>query len=126
MSWFKPIGRGLEDFPALKGLGLSDLGYPERVFVLVTDSLLFVTQEGTAHYRSQSDRNNAVTLTQDLHDPNLSAYRLDSGELVGRVTLPANATGSPITYMVNNRQYIVVPVGGSGLPSRQVALALPE
>ena len=31
--------------------------------------------------------------------------------------MPAHQTGSPMTYMLNGRQYIVVAVGGGGLPA---------
>jgi quinoprotein glucose dehydrogenase len=35
------------------------------------------------------------------------------------------ATGIPMTYMVNGRQFIVVAVGAAGVPAELVALALP-
>jgi quinoprotein glucose dehydrogenase len=39
--------------------------------------------------------------------------------------LPAMATGIPMTYMVDGRQFIVVAVGATGVPAELVALALP-
>jgi hypothetical protein len=39
--------------------------------------------------------------------------------------LPANTTGVPMTYMANNKQYIVVSVAAPGHPAELVALALP-
>ena len=39
--------------------------------------------------------------------------------------LPAMATGIPMTYMVNDRQFIVVAIGAAGVPAELVALALP-
>jgi hypothetical protein len=35
------------------------------------------------------------------------------------------ATGVPMTYMVNDRQFIVVAVAASGMPAELIALALP-
>jgi quinoprotein glucose dehydrogenase len=41
------------------------------------------------------------------------------------MALPAMATGVPMTYMVNDRQFIVVAVGAPGVPAELIALALP-
>ena len=41
------------------------------------------------------------------------------------MALPAMATGIPMTYMVNDRQFIVVAVGAAGFPAELIALALP-
>jgi quinoprotein glucose dehydrogenase len=35
------------------------------------------------------------------------------------------ATGVPMTYMVDGRQFIVLAVGAAGVPAELVALALP-
>jgi quinoprotein glucose dehydrogenase len=39
--------------------------------------------------------------------------------------LPAMATGIPMTYIADGRQFIVVAVGAAGVPAELVALALP-
>lgn len=39
--------------------------------------------------------------------------------------LPSMATGIPMTYMVDGRQFIVIVVGATGVPAELVALALP-
>jgi quinoprotein glucose dehydrogenase len=39
--------------------------------------------------------------------------------------LPAGTSGSPMTYMVNGKQYIVVAISGRQYPGELVALALP-
>lgn len=54
----------------------------------------------------------------------LSAFNKATGELISETTLPANAGGSPMTYSLGSRQYIVVPVGGGGVPAELVGLAL--
>ena len=40
--------------------------------------------------------------------------------------MPAGQTGSPMTYMVNGKQYIVVAVGGQGSPAELLAYRLPD
>jgi quinoprotein glucose dehydrogenase len=39
--------------------------------------------------------------------------------------LPASTTGVPMTYMIDDRQYIVVAIGGRGMPAELVALTIP-
>ena len=56
----------------------------------------------------------------------LRAYDKASGEEVGAVLMPAPQTGSPMTYMVDGRQYIVVSIAGGGFPAELVAFRLPE
>ena len=44
----------------------------------------------------------------------LRAYDKATGADAGAVYMPAPQTGSPMTYMLNGKQYIVVAIGGSG------------
>jgi len=53
------------------------------------------------------------------------SYDKATGEIVSETLLPANTTGVPMTYMANNKQYIVVAVAAPGRPAELVALALP-
>jgi quinoprotein glucose dehydrogenase len=39
--------------------------------------------------------------------------------------LPSSTTGIPMTYLANDRQFIVVAIGGRGFPAELVALTLP-
>ena len=39
--------------------------------------------------------------------------------------MPAPQTGSPMTYMLNGRQYVVVPISGAGYSAELLAFALP-
>jgi quinoprotein glucose dehydrogenase len=48
-----------------------------------------------------------------------------TGAVVFEIELPASTTGIPMTYMVNDRQYIVVAIGARGTPAELVALAIP-
>jgi len=48
-----------------------------------------------------------------------------NGELIHQMELPAGTTGIPMTFMLNERQYIVVAIGGAEHDAELVALALP-
>ena len=120
--WMVASGDGPRDHPLLKDLNLPKLGWPLRTFVLVTKSLLLTAQEGPVSPERLTDH---LEADHTIRDPELRAYDKHSGELLAQVELPANATGSPMTYLVNGKQYIVVAVGGSNIPAELVALALP-
>ena len=56
--------------------------------------------------------------------PILHAYDKKTGENLGELPMPASQTSVPMTYMYQNRQFVVVAVGGQ--PAGQlVAFALP-
>ena len=61
----------------------------------------------------------------EISDPKLCAYDKANGKLVDEVALPRNATGAPMTYIQDGKQFIVVPTGGSNLPAELIALCLP-
>ena len=48
----------------------------------------------------------------------LRAYDKATGKEAGAVYMPAPQTGSPMTYMLNGKQYIVVAISGAGLHGR--------
>ena len=56
----------------------------------------------------------------------LRAYDKKTGAQVGEGLMPASITGSPMTYMVNGRQYIVVGVSGGNYTGEYIAFALPQ
>jgi quinoprotein glucose dehydrogenase len=45
---------------------------------------------------------------------------------VGEVRMPAPISGSPMTYSVNGRQYIIVAVSGAGYSGEYIAFAAPQ
>jgi quinoprotein glucose dehydrogenase len=55
----------------------------------------------------------------------LFAYDKATGREVGAVTIPSMQTGSPMTYMVGDTQYLVVATGGGDNPGRLTAFKLP-
>jgi quinoprotein glucose dehydrogenase len=49
-----------------------------------------------------------------------------TGEIISEFKLPAKQTGLPMSYAIDDRQYIVVAVGGPDHPAELVALTVPE
>jgi quinoprotein glucose dehydrogenase len=107
--------------PVLKQLGLHSLGRPARGHVLLTKTLLIVGQEGGTHREGGGPEK---VPDFEVSDPKLGAYDKATGKVVGEIALPRNATGAPMTYMLNGTQFIVVPTGGSNLPAELIALRL--
>ena len=56
----------------------------------------------------------------------LRAYDKATGREVGAVYMPAQQSGSPMTYMLNGRQYIIVAVSGGNYSGEYIAFALPQ
>ena len=100
--------------PAMKGTDLSNAGRPSRALLMVTKSLLVST-----------DGNNLWAPPPGAGGNLLRAIDKKTGKTIYEMALPAMATGIPMTYMVNDRQFIVVAVGAAGVPASLVALALP-
>jgi len=55
----------------------------------------------------------------------LRAYDKKTGKEVGAVYMPAPQSGSPMTYLVNRKQYIVVAVSGGAYSGEYIAYSLP-
>jgi quinoprotein glucose dehydrogenase len=53
------------------------------------------------------------------------AFDKATGEVVWETELPAGTNGSPITYMHDGKQFIILPIGSIEHPGEWVALALP-
>jgi quinoprotein glucose dehydrogenase len=56
----------------------------------------------------------------------LRAYDKATGQEVGDVFMPAPQTGSPMTYMLNGKQHIVVAISGGTYSGELVAFRLPN
>jgi quinoprotein glucose dehydrogenase len=105
----------VRNHPALKGLNIPRTGQPGYdTGTMVTKSLV-VAGDGM------------VTTTADHpRGAMLRAYDKMTGKEVGRVFLPAPESGSPMTYMVNGKQYIVVAVSGGNYSGEYIAFSLPS
>ena len=56
----------------------------------------------------------------------LRGYDKKTGAEQGAVYMPAPQTGSPMTYMVGTKQYVVLGIGGGGFAAEMIAYRLEE
>lgn len=109
--WMTPLGNGdrYRNHPLLRDLDLPPLGGDDsRSGPLLTKTLLI----------------HALTAGSTDGGPHLVAYDKGTGDVVASVGLPSGAIGTPMTYMLDGRQYIALTVGGE--VSRLIAFALPQ
>jgi quinoprotein glucose dehydrogenase len=115
--WMIPNGGPpdfVRDLPALKGIDLGPTGKPERSPLMVTKTLLFGA-DGAGLFNAGPGAGGRT----------FRAIDKKTGAIIHEMELPAGTTGIPMTYMVRDRQFIVVATGGRGVPAELVALALP-
>ena len=125
--WMVANGDGPRDHPAIKHLNLPPLGNPGRPAPLATKTLLFIG-EGSPIMAAAGSRlppGMPITIAAGYGGDGFKALDKATGELLWRIALPAGTTGAPMTYMFENKQYIVVAVGDREKPAEYVALALP-
>jgi len=97
----------------LKGMDIPKTGQSGAVGLIVTKTLVIMGDP-------------QVTTTPDHpRGAMLRAYDKATGKQVGAVYLPAPQSGSPMTYRVNGRQFIVVAVSGGAYSGEYIAFALP-
>jgi quinoprotein glucose dehydrogenase len=113
--WMAANGDGPRFHPELKALNLPPLGQAVRSGILVTKSLLFVTEGDQLHPRTPPGGGGRKVRVFDKA----------SGRPVWEMELEAGVTGSPMTYLHQGRQYIVFAIGGAQHPAELVALSLP-
>ncbi len=99
--------------PLLKGLNIPKTGQPGSVGVLITKTLVIV---GDPQVTDPGGRPRGAMMR---------AYNKRTGEQVGAVLMPAQVTGSPMTYSVNGKQYIVIANSGGSETGQYTAYALP-
>jgi quinoprotein glucose dehydrogenase len=105
----------VRNHPALKGVNIPRTGRAANTIgILLTRTLLVVGEPGT------------FTMPDGRKGAMLRAYEKSSGKELGSVFMPAGQTGTPMTYMLDGKQYIVVAVGGAGYPSELIAFSLPN
>ncbi len=104
----------IRNHPALKGLTIPRTGRVGRIGTLVTKTLVIAGEGG--FFTTPSGQRGAM----------LRAYDKATGSEVGEVFMPAPQTGSPMTYMLGGRQYLVVPISGGGYSGEFVAFRAPR
>ena len=99
--------------PALKGLNIPRTGRPGILAPLVTKSLVIAGEAGI--FTTPSGARGAM----------LRAYDKATGKEAGAVYMPAPQSGSPMTYLLNGQQYIVVAISGGNYSGELLAFKLP-
>jgi quinoprotein glucose dehydrogenase len=104
----------IRNHPALKGLTIPRTGRPGAVGTLVTKTLVIAGEPGV--FTTPNGQKGAM----------LRAYDKPTGREVGAVYMPTQQSGTPMTYMLNGKQYIVVAIGGNGYTAELRAYKLPD
>ena len=103
----------IRNHPDLKGLNLPRTGRPGIIGTLVTKTLVIAGESG--FFTTPSGERGAM----------LRAYDKITGKEVGAVYMPAPQSGSPMTYRLNGKQYIVIAVSGGAYSGELLAFRLP-
>jgi glucose dehydrogenase len=104
----------VRNHPALRGRTIPKTGQSGAVGLVVTKSLVIMGDP-------------QVTTTPDHpRGAMLRAYDKANGQEVGAVLMPAPQSGSPMTYMLNGKQYIIVAVSGGNYSGEYIAYSLPD
>jgi quinoprotein glucose dehydrogenase len=118
IAWQVPHGEtpdAVRNNDVLKGISIPRTGQPGFIVgTLVTKTLVIA---GDAQVTSPPNRARGAMLR---------AYDKATGAEVGSVLLPAPVSGSPMTYAVGGRQYIVVAVSGGPYSGEYLSLRLPD
>jgi quinoprotein glucose dehydrogenase len=116
LTWQVPHGDtpdAIRNHPALKGLNIPRTGQAGAVGLIVTRTLVIMGDP------------QVTTTPQHPRGAMLRAYDKATGKELGAVFMPGPQSGSPMTYMVNGTQYIVVAVSGGNYSGEYIAYRLP-
>ena len=118
LKWQVPYGETPDNIrlhPALKGKDIPNTGMNgyNGCGVLVTKTLVII---GDTQVTSVTHPRGAM----------MRAYDKATGKEVGAVWMPAPVSGSPMTYMWQGKQYIVIAVSGGNYSGEYLAFALPD
>jgi quinoprotein glucose dehydrogenase len=115
--WQIPHGEtpdNVKNHAALKGLTIPRTGQAGNIGTLVTKTLVIAGEP------------RVTTTATGQRGAMLRAYDKSSGREVGAVYIPAPQSGSPMTYQLGAKQYIVVAVSGGNYPGELIAFWLPN
>jgi quinoprotein glucose dehydrogenase len=100
--------------PALRGMTIPRTGQAGAVGALVTKTLVIIGEPSV------------TTVAPRPRGAMLRAYDKATGKEVGAIHMPAPQSGTPMTYMHNRRQFIIVAISGGTYSGEYVAYRLPE
>jgi quinoprotein glucose dehydrogenase len=103
----------IRNHPALKGVTIPKTGRNGRIGTLVTKTLLVAGEGG--FFTTPNGQRGAM----------LRAYDKATGNELASVYMPAPQSGTPMTYMLNGKQYIVLAISGGSYTGELVAYKLP-
>jgi glucose dehydrogenase len=117
VKWRTPHGEtpdAVRNHALLKGMNIPRTGQGASVGLVITKTLVIL---GESQFT-----------TTDAHPRGamLRAYDKVTGKEVGAVFIPAPQSGSPMTYLANGRQHIVVAVSGGPYSGEYISFALPN
>jgi quinoprotein glucose dehydrogenase len=104
----------IRNHPALKGLTIPRTGRPGFIGTLTTKTLVIAGEAG--QFTTPNGQRGAM----------LRAYDKATGREVGSHYMPAPQTGSPMTYLRDGRQYVVVAIGSATHGAEFLAFRLPN
>ena len=127
IAWQVPLGDGPRHHPLLKGLDVGPLGSDGKGHPLLTKSLLFVSLSRPVA------RGGEIALPVGgrplskvaAEAPKFRAFDKVSGTLVWEYVLPRQPAATPMTYLHDGRQFVVIAIG-SGDNAELLAFALPK
>lgn len=104
----------VRNHPALKGLTIPRTGQAGYAGALITKTLVIA---GEPQLTTTADHPRGAMLR---------AYDKATGKEVGAVWMPAPQSGTPMTYSVNGRQFVLIAISGGTYSGEYVAFALPR
>jgi len=118
ITWQVPHGDtpdNVRNHPSLKGLNIPKTGQVGTggVGLMVTKTLVVMGDP------------QVTTTPEHPRGAMLRAYDKATGKQVGALLLPAPQSGSPMTYLLDGKQYIIVAVSGGNYSGEYIAYALP-
>jgi quinoprotein glucose dehydrogenase len=103
----------VRNHPALAGMNIPKTGQQGSVGLFVTKTLVVLGDP------------QVTTTPEHPRGAMLRAYDKTDGKQVGAVWMPAPQSGSPMTYSVDGKQYIIVAVSGGSYSGEYLAFSLP-
>jgi quinoprotein glucose dehydrogenase len=117
LLWQVPHGDtpdNVRNHPKLKGMEIPKTGQGGSVGLAITRTLVILGDP------------QVTTMPGRPRGAMLRAYDKQSGSEVGAVWMPAQQSGSPMTYLANGRQHIVVAVSGGNYSGEYISFRVPE
>ena len=111
-KWVQPVGGGSKGPPHSATSRSSTIRMGSTQFPFTDSITAFRGAAGTVGRDGQlAPRGNAIEVTFEEQNPFLWAFDPDNGQLISRTELPSNAQETPMTYMADGKQFIVIPIG---------------